>query len=225
MWRALAGKALTLRTHTDRVGSEAAEVRKRDSSRTGTGQLVKVNDAREKPGRSWNSFSHERTSQATRFRQIGHRHLRGLDPSSTASAYSGSIRVRVLPARGHLWSARRAARSRPRLKETRRTGTRSSVISACPTSPGAPARPGWLAQASRCTPSRTLSATPPLRPPADTCTPTTAIVHQPESRRTPSSPTQPRPPVRRAARLRGLCRSRSAFSPLDAGPLSTDCAF
>lgn len=49
MWRALAGKALTLRTHTDRVRSEAAEVRKRDSSCTGTGQLVKVN-ARSYPG-------------------------------------------------------------------------------------------------------------------------------------------------------------------------------
>lgn len=34
--------------------------------------------------------------------QIGDRYLRGLDPSSTASGYRGSIRVRVLPALGHL---------------------------------------------------------------------------------------------------------------------------
>lgn len=34
--------------------------------------------------------------------QIGGRYLRGLDPSSTASGYRGSIRVRVLPALGHL---------------------------------------------------------------------------------------------------------------------------
>jgi len=34
--------------------------------------------------------------------QIGSRYLRGLDPSSTASGYRGSIRVRVLPALGHL---------------------------------------------------------------------------------------------------------------------------
>lgn len=34
--------------------------------------------------------------------QIGNRYLRGLDPSSTASGYRGSIRVRVLPTLGHL---------------------------------------------------------------------------------------------------------------------------
>lgn len=34
--------------------------------------------------------------------EIRDRYLRGLDPSSTASAYRGSIRVRVLPALGHL---------------------------------------------------------------------------------------------------------------------------
>ncbi|MBN9190985.1 site-specific integrase [Microbacterium sp.] len=34
--------------------------------------------------------------------EIGDRYLRGLDPSSTASGYRGSIRVRVLPTLGHL---------------------------------------------------------------------------------------------------------------------------
>lgn len=34
--------------------------------------------------------------------EIRDRYLRGLDPSSTASGYRGSIRVRVLPALGHL---------------------------------------------------------------------------------------------------------------------------
>lgn len=34
--------------------------------------------------------------------EIGDRYLRGLDPSSTASGYRGSIRVRALPALGHL---------------------------------------------------------------------------------------------------------------------------
>ena len=34
--------------------------------------------------------------------EIGDRYLRGLDPSSTAGGYRGSIKVRVLPALGHL---------------------------------------------------------------------------------------------------------------------------
>lgn len=34
--------------------------------------------------------------------ELGDRYLRGLDPSSTASGYRGSIRVRVLPTLGHL---------------------------------------------------------------------------------------------------------------------------
>lgn len=89
------------------------------------------------------------------------------------------------------------------------TGARSSAISACGTSPdtasGTPARPGWQTPASRSTSSRTSSATPPSRPHADTCTPTTATSHQPQSRPTPPSPDPPRPAERAGARPRGHC--------------------
>jgi len=54
---------------------------------------------------------------------------------------------------------------------------------------------------------------PPLRPDrrADTCTPTTVTSHQPQSRRTPSSPARPRPPVHLTAGLRGRCMIRPVF--------------
>lgn len=93
----------------------------------------------------------------------------------------------------------------------------------CPTSlgtaSGTPARPGWLTQASRCTSSRTSSATPRSRPPEDTSTPTTDTWPPPQNRRMPSSPAQQRPPVRRATRPRGLGNPLKRTPVCDSGPL------
>lgn len=126
---------------------------------------------------------------------------RGLDPTSTADIYAVGLRLRVVPALGHIASARKATKwGRP--------GDQSRA--AQPHSARATAHRCDLAGRRRCATAccSGSSGTSRPRPPAATCTPTTGTLPRPPSRPTRFSPLWSKHPIR-SRPTNGLTRQGS----------------